>query len=106
MSGVWDHQFEYAFADKDLKLSQLDQQNFCYGKNVFVFIRKFICQFFHTDTAYKFWKDVNGIIHGKDDYSFNQARVISVTKVSVQQAKDFHGFNGLFVVSCEWNFFL
>ena len=40
-------------------------------------------KFFHTDTAYKFWKDVNGIIHGKDDHSFNQARVISVTKASV-----------------------
>ena len=63
-------------------------------------------KFFHTDTANKFWKDVNGIIHGKDDHSFNQARVISVTKASVQQAKDFHGFNGVFVVSCEWNLFL
>ena len=32
----------------------------------------------------------------KDDHSFNQARVIWITKVSVPQAKSLNGFNGNF----------
>ena len=49
-----------------------------------------------TNDARKFQKQVNGIMHGKMIILLNQARVVSITKVSVYQAKDFRGFNGFF----------
>ena len=63
---------------------------------MFLFLLGNLSFSFFTNAAYKFWKDVNGIIHGKTIIVLNQARVISIAKVSVSHARDFHGFNGRF----------
>ena len=60
---------------------------------MFLFLLGNLSFSFFTNAAYKFWKDVNGIIHGKTIIVLNQARVISIAKVSVSHARDFHGFN-------------
>ena len=91
-------------------LFQLDHLHF-FQKYFCLLLSGSVSFSFFTNAACKFWKGVNSIINGKTIILLNQARFISITKVSVQQASDFHDFNGsfcsaLYMESFPWNLFL
>ena len=61
---------------------------------------------FFTNAAYKFWKDVNSIIHGKTIILLNQAESFQLPRSVFSRVEISMVLMDVFVVFCNWNLFL